>query len=273
MSEFQDIGLSPLPVPQFQFYYSYLDAIRSPNDPEKPHIHSNYEFYIHVSGDVSFLVNNRLYPVSPGDVIISRPGDVHLCVCQEAVQHARYCCWISCPEDSPLLDFIHRPDFSNILHFSESTRKELLRLFHRLRDAEAQGRQIARTAYLFRVLTILSEGTHMEPEVPALPTAMQQVLDYIRENFTALHCVEDIAHNCHISSSTLNRWFRSYLQLSPHKYVEALKLSLAQRLLLEGKSVTEVCNRAGFTDCSRFIAIFKAKFGRTPLQYQKQREV
>ena len=108
---------------------------------------------------------------------------------------------------------------------------------------------------------------------PVLPQGMQQVLDYIRVNFVQIHSVADVAEGCHISTSTLNRWFRTYLQLSPRKYVEALKLSLAQKLLAEGRSVTEVCNSAGFSDCSRFIAVFKAKFGKTPLQYQKQRDV
>ena len=49
--------------------------------------------------------------------------------------------------------------------------------------------------------------------------------------------------------------------------------SHAAKLLTEGRSVTEVCNSTGFSDCSRFIAVFKAKFGKTPLQYQKQRDI
>ena len=46
----------------------------------------------------------------------------------------------------------------------------------------------------------------------------------------------------------------------------------AAKLLLEGKSVTEVCGSSGFPDCSRFISVFKNKFGQTPLQYQKHHE-
>lgn len=105
-----------------------------------------------------------------------------------------------------------------------------------------------------------------------IPEDMQRVLDYINDNFIQIRSIADIVNATHVSGSTLNRWFRAHLQLSPHKYLEALKLSFAQRLLLDGKSVTDVCNSSGFTDCSRFISIFKSKFGTTPLQYQKHHE-
>lgn len=272
MSEAQNIALSPWPAPQFRYCFSHQTGVHQADGPEKPHIHDSYEVYVNVSGDVAFLVNNRLYPVKKGDVIVTRPGDVHLCIYQSYAQHERFCFWMDCPEDSPLLDFIHRKNFSNFIRFSDDTRRELLRLLYRLKDAERTAREPARTAYVFRLLTLFAEGEQTDMERPALPMAMQQVLDFINCNFTTVHCIEDIVAATHISGSTLNRWFRTYLQLSPHKYVEALKLSYAQRLLLEGRSVTDVCNCSGFSDCSRFIAVFKTKFGQTPLQYQKHRD-
>lgn len=272
MSESQNIALSALPVPELDYCFNHQMAHNPQNGSEKPHIHDSYEIYVNVSGDVAFLVNNRLYPVKKGDVIVSRPGDVHLCVYQSNAVHERFCFWLNCSENSPLLAFTRRKDFANFIHYSDDTRRELLRLMYRLKDAQAEEREPARTAYLFRLLTLFNEGEQTEREQPLLPQNLQKILDHINENFTQIHCVEDIVNATHISSSTLNRWFRTYLQLSPHKYLEALKLSHAQKLLLEGKTVTEVCNHSGFTDCSRFIAIFKNKFGETPLQYQKRRE-
>ena len=222
MSEAQNIALTPWPVPQFRYNFSYQQGTNQVDGPEKPHIHDSYEIYVNVTGDVAFLVNNRLYPVKKGDVIVTRPGDVHICIYQSDAMHERFCFWMDCPEDSPLLSFIHRKDFSNFIHFSDDTRRELLRLLYRLKDAEAAGREPARTAYVFRLLTLFAEGEQTDLECPALPKPMQQVLDYINANYANLHSMDDIAEATHISCSTLNRWFRTYLQLSPHKYVEAL---------------------------------------------------
>lgn len=272
MSQSQNIQLFPWPTMQFQYSFAHQKEVNWPDNPEKPHIHDCYEIYVNVSGDVAFLVNNRLYPVHRGDVIVTRPGEMHICVYRGPALHERFCFWIHCPQDSPLLAFARREDFSNILHFPRETRQELLELLYALHDAEVEGRELARTAGIFRFLSLLAESKLNAPAGPVLPQPMQQVLDYIRENFVQIHSVTDVAEGCHISTSTLNRWFRTYLQLSPHKYVEALKLSFAQKLLAEGRSVTEACNGAGFSDCSRFIAVFKSKFGKTPLQYQKQRD-
>ena len=48
------------------------------------------------------------------------------------------------------------------------------------------------------------------------------------------------------------------------------QVQAAVRLLDEGASVQEACDRSGFSDCSRFIAQFRAHCGRTPLQYKKR---
>ena len=272
MSESQKIFLNPFKNPNLSYYFAYQSYDGSVRHFEKPHIHDSYEIYVNVSGDVAFLVNNSLFPVEKGDAVVTRPGDVHICVYQGQTEHSCFCLWLQCPEESPLIAFTKKDTFVNYIRYSEDTRKELLRLMHRLKAAEEEHREPARTAYLFRILTLFAEGEQTEPEHPTLPIEMQRVLDYINDQYTQIHCIEDIVRETHVSGSTLNRWFRAYLQLSPHKFVEALKLSYAQRLLLEGKTVTEACNRSGFSDCSRFISVFKSKFGQTPLQYQKNHE-
>lgn len=269
MSQSQLITLSAYQTPEFRYFYSRQVTAYCGDHPEKPHIHDCYEIYVNISGDVAFLVNNRLYPVRRGDVIVSCPGDVHICVYQSAQPQECVCLWVDCPELSPLMAFTARVDFSHHIHFAGETRKELLRLLEQFEDARKADREPEKSACMFRILTLLQQQPGTDAESTALPAAMQQVLDYINRNFCQLRGMEEIADAAHISSATLNRWFRQYLQLSPHKYVEALKLAHAQKLLQEGCSVTEAADESGFGDCSRFIAVFKSKFGQTPLQYQK----
>lgn len=276
MSEYQNVIVSPLQFPQLQYYFAYQQTYRQVNAPltEKPHIHDSLEIYINVSGDTSFLVNNHLYSIRKGDAVVTRPGDVHICVQNEAQLHENYCFWISCPSNSPLVAFAYDEKFHNHYRFNEQTRKELLDILFRLREAERKGSEPARICNIFRLLTLFEETEKKEiADGPALPDTMQQVLDQIHSDFLDIHNVNDIANKTHVSVSTLNRWFRNQLQLSPHKYVEALKLAYAQKLLLDGWSVTEACYQSGFSDCSRFIAVFREKFGQTPLQYQKSRNL
>ena len=72
-----------------------------------------------------------------------------------------------------------------------------------------------------------------------------------------------------ISASTLNRLSNRYFGTSPKKYIEKKRLSLATRLLREGKSVKEAADAAGFADASTFIRLFRLRFGVTPLAYKR----
>ena len=75
-----------------------------------------------------------------------------------------------------------------------------------------------------------------------------------------------------ISRSSLWRLFRQELQSTPAAYLQQLRLENARRLLLSGGSVTDTALASGFSDCSHFIQLFKARYGLTPLQYQKSQQ-
>ena len=43
----------------------------------EPHIHNECEIYINLRGDVSFAVENNIYPIERGSVIITKPFEYH----------------------------------------------------------------------------------------------------------------------------------------------------------------------------------------------------
>lgn len=45
-----------------------------------PHTHEECEVYINLSGDVSFMVENHVYPIRSGSVILTRPNEFHHCI-------------------------------------------------------------------------------------------------------------------------------------------------------------------------------------------------
>lgn len=71
--------------------YTELDA-HSRENVFKSHIHNEYEIYINLSGDVSFAVENSIYPITPGSIIITRPFEYHHCVYHSNKLHKHF--WI-----------------------------------------------------------------------------------------------------------------------------------------------------------------------------------
>ena len=240
-------------------------------DADPLHVHDYLEIFLNVSSDVSFLVNNNLYPVPMGDAVISCPGDIHMGIFHKSAVHEHVCIWIDADFNTPLFSFLHKKDFCSLFSFDEQTKKQLQSLVFSLLDIiEKEGSELEKVSYLLQILTIFEKKTHHDTEQVYLPETLQKVLDDIHENFSEIHSVNDILTSHFVSSATLTRWFRKYLHSSPREYLESVRLSNAAILLANGHSVTEACMRSGFSDCSHFIVLFKKKFGETPLKYKKK---
>ena len=119
----------PFPINTSGIKYAiiYDKSYHTPDDPtlDPSHVHSGYEFYLNLSGDVSFLVNNKYFPVSKGDFIVIKPNDLHICVYNSSCIHEHFCLWIECEEDSQLLNFDH-DEFNNKFTFTEKNKNKLI---------------------------------------------------------------------------------------------------------------------------------------------------
>ncbi len=235
------------------------------------HIHNYLEILINVSSDVSFLVNNDMYPVPVGDAIISCPGDIHMGIFHKSAVQEYVCIWLDTDFSSPIFSFLQKEDFCPLYSFDEQTKKQLHSLTFSLLDVcEKDGSELEKISYLLRILSIFEKKTPHDTAQVDIPETLQNILDDINENFSLIHNVNDILTSHFVSSATLTRWFRKYLHTSPRAYLESVRLSNAAVLLSKGHSVTSACMRSGFSDCSHFISLFKRKFRKTPLQYKKK---
>jgi len=249
-------------------YTNEYIAIDSPNaDPL--HIHNSLEIFLNISSDISFLVNNNLYHVPMGDAILSCPGDVHMGVFHQSSVQAHVCIWIDADLDSPIFSFLRKKNYCPLFSFDEKTKQKLQELIFLLLKACREGSsELEKASYLLRILTVFEKKADSDVLKADVPKMLQKVLDDIHENFSTIRSINDILSAHFVSSSTLTRWFRTYLHTSPREYLESVRLSNAAVLLSNGHSVTDACMRSGFSDCSHFIVLFKRKFGETPLKYK-----
>ena len=249
----------------------YSNEFAEPGDPkhDESHIHDYYELYFNLQGDVSFWVNNRLYRIKSGDMIVTKPGDVHLCIYHSPAVHEHCCLWIDFGAGSRIFDYLRGFFDTDYYSFGEEKTRPA-ELLARLKEQIDEDKKFLQTATIFELFSYLGEkgGAHSAPTQEVMPAPLQEILDDLNANFTDIRTIGDLLSRHYISSATLNRWFRKYLRISPHEFLEAKKLSFAKSKLEEGRTVTEACMLSGFSDCSHFIAVFKKKFGETPFKYK-----
>ena len=256
-------------------YYLQDGASVSQAGSFPPHVHDRYEFYVLIEGDASFMVENRLYALRVGDVVFSRPNEIHNCVLNSNSIHKHFCIWFDAPDDLLLRGTLAEGgrEQSHISPAPEA-RERILQICHALCEAAEEGRRLRQLSLALELLDLLQGNPTTAQEAHAgMPEVLSKILDDINRNYDKISDLSYFTERYYLSFSTLNRMFQRYLQTSPRLYLETKRLAVARTLLRQGRSVTEAGARAGFSNGSNFIRLFKKRFHMTPTEYKNGTEV
>lgn len=265
ITDFQNLQLQVLYTKVFtQMDDAYHDDI---------HLHDYYEIYVYLNGDVSFRVKNDIYQMERGDMILTRPNELHRCLYHSDSTHEHFCIWVKgLPESlfrgTPFEDQVH-------LRLSDENKKKLIthcfECYYAMNVKTPSETSFRVAHHFFGLLDIICTGEQQKTPASVLPTRFTDLLTYILRHFQETDCnVTHLSNIFFISKSQINRYFSTYFQTCPSAYIESCRMVEAKRLLQMGQSVQSTARQCGFSDCSYFVLRFRKNFGMTPLQYQKQ---
>ncbi|WP_442813236.1 helix-turn-helix domain-containing protein [Streptomyces sp. NBC_01244] len=104
------------------------------------------------------------------------------------------------------------------------------------------------------------------PPGPGLARSLRELLD---ERAAGGLSLEEAAGLLQAHPAHLVRAFSAAFGIAPHQYLVSRRVSLARRLLLDGRPAAEVAAAAGFYDQSHFTRHFKRVVGTTPGRYAR----
>ena len=94
---------------------------------------------------------------------------------------------------------------------------------------------------------------------------------YIDTHFSDEINLDKVAGKALVSKFHFIRVFKRYYGRTPHQYLQEVRIEMAKKILLKGKSIDEVCNAIGFKSKTSFISLFRKMTGVTPLAYQNKK--
>jgi AraC-like DNA-binding protein len=103
------------------------------------------------------------------------------------------------------------------------------------------------------------------------PSAIVRARDYLEDRYAERISLAQLAAQTNISPYHLIRVFRRATGVTPHAYLESVRIRHAQRLLESGATPALTAFATGFSSQSHFTERFRRTLGVTPALYAGQR--
>ncbi|MFC0215546.1 AraC family transcriptional regulator [Paenibacillus chartarius] len=257
---------------------------REPYSMEAAHFHPFYEIYYLLRGERIYFINDKVYSVSKGDLIILNPYDMHRTDGPNGDSQGF---------ERILVNFTHefmQPvaegklrllPFTQDAHLIRFPLKEqpvieglLWGLLGECRQRQAgheQGVQALLLLLLIRIQrAVLQTNDRVEHSVHPMHQKISEIASYLSAECHQRPTLEQVAQRFFISPSHLSRVFKSITGLNFRDYMLLLRMKEAQRMLREtNKKVQLISEECGFVNIAHFNKAFKKIVGVSPLQYRK----
>jgi AraC-like DNA-binding protein len=256
------------------------------------HQHAFYELVLVVSGEGRHVTAAEEYAISAGDLFLIKPGNPHGYRVESNFSLYNILYY---PErlKLPLFDLADEPGYRAFFELEPELRRQFgFRKHFRLGKSQLDEiellvqrmtREIGsnepghdyRAATLFmrlteRIAATFSNSTLYRENDELF--RLSELVSYLERHRTEPHTVAALAEKAAMSPATLNRAFRRAVGKSPLHYLNDLRISGAEQLLLVKPElpVAAVATEFGFDDSNYFSRLFKKRTGYTPRAFRRR---
>ncbi len=225
----------------------------------------------------SFSIRSRYDAgqLGPGQVLLTRPGEVFSCrhaepypddVCLSVTWHRS-----AIEEDYDCRRLVQASRRHLILGPSNRLRYLRWRLNRLLSGTETRVAAEGLALALWRALLDPSRRLYRERQVAWYAERVEAARELMQQRFADDLSLAALARAVGMSSFHFCRIFAELAGVPPHRYLVEVRLRAAADLLRQGASVTDACFRSGFQNLSHFIRLFHRRFGVTPSRHAASR--
>ncbi len=246
------------------------------------HHHDFYEVNFLVSGDVTYVIESHVYHVSPGNMLIIGPRELHQVHIESTVApYERYMLWIT-PGllqklSSEQTDLGHcfdlsRPNYCNLLQLSAQQQQEIPALMEGLIQEQEHpvfGSDLRKYNFISELLiriNRMADSADMRRDNGAL-SIEAQVIEYINMHYHQPITLDVLAEHLFVSKYHLSHEFKKQVGISVYQYLQKKRLLIARQLMAQGRKPVDVYEVCGFRDYTAFYRAFQKVYGLSPREY------
>lgn len=239
------------------------------------------EFLLLRSGCKQIQVEDRLYEMQGGDLLVVFPGERH--GAEDFVQNRTSLAYLlmAVPTEIPRFCMLEEEERSalweqlkllkgRMLKVSPSVCRTMDRLFDHVNTGLSLERARIRTELMRFLFQILEEAGE---ENKSLPADIAAVIRYIREAREEMPDIAKMAALVNLSESRFKQKFKQATGIPPAEFTVREKIRESQTLLKDpARTVTSIAMELGFSSSQHFSVLFRKYTGLSPIQYRQNHE-
>ncbi len=260
---------------------------------QRPHVHRDFfSLYLARAGTGIHRVDERAWPVAPGDVTVMRPGMSHRFTAVDGLAFDTFHFQPAVLAETDRALLASTAGFQSLLHPSPgAVRAEDARWVRLAPDAFARvrtladairaewsagtpdGALVARAEFL-RLLVLLARAARGTDAAESTRLrrdgAIDAALRYIEHHHGRPLRISEVAASVFLSPDRFTEVFTAAVGTTPRSHLRAVRVRRAIDLLSETTwTVARIATETGFTDAPHLARAMRAQTGRTPGQCRR----
>ena len=238
--------------------------------------HDFPEIGIIMSGKMNYLIDDEVYTLEEGDILLLNPGVKHKALVQNAENPAVefFVGYTDVHFEGMEPNHFTLGDGSPVYHTQPDLRLKIFKLCDAIKEENAElrpERYYMLRSYLEQMILLLlreeaqpmkrNEGYAFESVNKKY--AVEQIINYFEEHYNEKISLDQIAENMYLSPFYISKIFKSETGDTPIRHLINIRLERAKKLLEEGKvsSIQEVALMVGYDDAYHFSKLYKKRYG------------
>lgn len=257
--------------------------------PVSHHWHDEVEIIYMIHGSVKVGVNDNMYDIKAGDILLISSGDIHYFLPDSSIGTRVVIQFNLAIFDSlsstmrerkeirPLFDCSKRLSSewkTEVKNEMENQIKGITEEYNR----KDEGYRLALKARLYDLVVLLLRKVPMERLSVEEETRhrealgrLESIFRFVEENYLSDIDLEEAASLAGFSVYHFTRFFKSKTGITFGQYLSSFRITKAEWLLLKDEdNITEVAYKCGFNSIKTFDRVFKQLKGCSPSEYKKQ---
>lgn len=261
----------------YQFEQSFFHYNRSQSTSmPKAHFHETYEIYYLIDGKRRYVIEDKMYDIYPGDMILIPEMVTHKVWNSPDTQadeyHARY---LLTPKKEDIPE-IFLPCFdTHFYRLTENEKKVIVNCFEDLQRNQKKDEYSPyyNQANLVKILHTLAKSkasTKLNSHFTQKDIRMQEAATYIKNNCSQQITLEELATRYSFTKEYFSTIFKETTGFGFNEYLNQMRISKSMNLLTgTALTITEISTQCGFNDSNYFSAVFKKITGMPPQKFRK----